>query len=70
MNKKCLYFKQIKHIQLKIHQHPEKRLNLEEGLIIVNGGRLVMKAGGLQTIRTNYGLIDKGGVSWDFLYQE
>ena len=33
MNKKCLYFRQIKHIQLKIDQHPAKRLKLEEGLI-------------------------------------
>ena len=30
---KYLCLEQIKHIQLKIHQHPAKRLKLEDGLI-------------------------------------
>jgi len=36
MNKKCLYFRQIKHIQLKIDQHPAKRLKLELKAWVIN----------------------------------
>jgi len=36
MNKKCLYFRQIKHIQLKIDQHPAKRLKLGLKAWVIN----------------------------------